>query len=283
MKTSMKMIFILMVLTGFFTSCTDSKEGSDNAGNVSVKLTDAAFPFDFVSKANVGITKIEFKNSDGEYITVFETNSPAGNSYNLLDFTNGNTATVQNNVLPVGTYSHSRVTFGDASVNMIGSITGSGENSIFNFNNLSQKTYEVACFPVLDIEETGNSDVLIDIDANKSFQFQNSGFFGNWINLVTNITGCAFTPAFRVCDMNKTGKIAGSVTFDGVNIENAFVTVTLGNNEIATHTEANGTYAFMGIPEGSYTLNVELENGTVSSQSVTVGGTNTANCNFVLN
>jgi len=283
MKASMKMIFILMVLAGFFTSCTDNTEDSDNAGNVSVKLTDAAFPFDFVSKANVGITKIEFKNSDGEYVTVFETNSAAGNSYNLLDFTNGNTATVQNNVLPIGTYSHSRVTFGDASVNMIGNITGSGENSIFNFNNLSQKTYEVACFPVLDIEETGNSDVLIDIDANKSFQFQNNGFFGNWINLITNITGCTFNPAFRVCDLNKTGKIVGTVTLKGVNSENAFVTVTVGNNEIATHTEANGTYAFIGIPEGSYTLKVELENGTVSTESVTVGGTNTANCNFVLN
>jgi hypothetical protein len=282
MKTSMKIIFIVMVLAGFFTSCTDNKEDSDNAGNVSVKLTDAAFPFDFVSKANVGITKIEFRNSDGEYVTVFETNSAAGNSYNLLDFTNGNTATVQNNVLPVGTYSHSRVTFGDASVNMIGSITGSGENSIFNFNNLSQKTYEVACFPVLDIEETGNSDVLIDIDANKSFQFQNSGFFGNWINLVTDITGCTFKPAFRVCDLNKTGKIVGTVTQKGAKCENAFVTVTVSNHEIATHTEANGTYAFIGIPEGSYTLKVELENGTVSTETVTVGGTNTSNCNFVL-
>jgi hypothetical protein len=279
----MKMIFILMVLAGFFTACTDNKEDSDNAGNVSVKLTDAAFPFDFVSKANVGITKIEFKNSNGEYITVFESNSTVGNSYNILDFTNGKTATVQNNVLPIGSYSHSRVTFGDASVNMIGSITGSGENSIFNFNDLSQKTYEVACFPVLDIEETGNSDVLIDIDANKSFQFQNSGFFGNWINLITNISGCTFKPAFRVCDLNKTGKITGSVTLKGVNSANAFITVTVENSEIATHTEANGTYAFIGIPEGSYTLKVELENGNVSTQTVTVSGTNTANCNFVLN
>jgi hypothetical protein len=280
MKNSMKMLFILMVLAGIFTSCTDNKEDSDNAGDVTVKLTDAAFPYDFVSKANVGITKIEFKNSDGVYVAVFETNTAAGNSYNLLEFTNGNTATVQNNVLPVGTYSHSRVTFSNASVNMTGSITGSGENSIFNFNNLSQKTYEVACFPVLDIEETGNSDVLIDIDVNKSFQFQNSGFFGNWINQVTDITGCTFNPVFRVCDLDKTGKIVGTVTYEGVKSENAFVTVTIGNNEIATHTEANGTYAFIGIPEGSYTLKVELENGKVSTKSVTVGGTNTANCNF---
>jgi len=272
-----------MLLSGFISSCTDNKEDSDNAGDVSVKLTDAAFPFDFVSKANVGITKIEFKNSTGEYITVFESGNTAGNSYNILDYTNGKTATVKDHTLPVGVYSHSRVTFGDASVNMIGSITGSGENSIFNFNNLSQKTYEVACYPVLDIEETGNSDVLIDIDANKSFQFQNSGFFGNWINLITNISGCTFTPNFRVCDLNKTGKITGSVTLNGVNSENAFVTVTVGNNEIATHTEANGTYAFIGIPEGSYTLKVELENGDVSSQTITLSGTNTANCNFVLN
>jgi hypothetical protein len=283
MKTLMKMIFILIVLAGVFTSCTDNKKDNDNAGDVSVKLTDATFPFNFVSQANVGITKIEFKNSQGEYFTVFETSATAGHSYNLLDYTNGHTATVENNSLPIGTYTHSRVTFGEASVNMNGSTTGSGGNSIFNFNNLSQKTYEVACYPVLDIEDAGNSDVLIDIDANKTFQFQSSGFFGNWINLITNITGCSCNPAFRVCDLNKTGKITGNVTLKGVNTQNAFVTVVVGNNEIATHSEANGTYTFIGIPEGSYTVKVQLENGAISSQSVTVGGTNTAICNFVLN
>jgi hypothetical protein len=271
----------LAVFTGLLSACTDNKKDNDNVGDVSVKLTDAAFPFDFVSQANVGITKIEFKNSKGEYVTVFETSN--NRSYNILDYTNGNTATVENNTLPVGTYTHSRVTFGNASVNMNGSTTGSGGNSIFNFNNLPQKTYEVACYPVLDVEDAGNSDVLIDIDANKTFQFQSNGFFGNWINLITNITGCSYTPAFRVCDLNKTGKITGNVTSKGQNIKNAFVTVTVGNNEIATHTETNGTYAFIGIPEGNYTVKVELDNGNVSSQSVTVGGTNTAACNFVLN
>jgi hypothetical protein len=283
MKTSMKKLFILMLIAGFFASCTDSKDDNDNAGDVSVKLTDAAFPFGFVSKANVGITKIEFKNANGEYITVFESGNSAGNSYNILDYTNGKTVIVKNHILPVGVYSHSRVTFGEASVIMNGSITGSGENSFFNFNNSYPKIIEVACDPVLDIEDAGNSDVLIDIDADKSFQFQSSGVFGNWINLITNIEGCTYNPTFRVCDLNKTGKISGNVTYKGVNTQNAIVTVTVSNNVLASHTEANGTYAFIGVPAGSYNVKVELEDGTTSTQSVTVGGTNTANCDFVLN
>ncbi len=283
MKTSMKFYFVLMLLAGFFASCSEKIDDNDNKGNVNIKLTDAAFPFDFVSQANVGITKIELKNEKGEYLTVFETSSGTGNSYNILEYTNGNTVTVKNSTLPVGTYSHSRVTFGEASVIMNGSITGSGENSFFNFSSADQRTIEVACYPVLDIEDSGNSDVLIDIDANNTFQFQSNGVFGSWISLITSISGCTYNPTFRVCDLNKTGKISGNVTLNGVNTQNAIVTVNVDNNTLATHTEADGKYAFIGIPSGNYSIKVELEDGTVSTQSVTISGTNTTNCNFVLN
>ncbi|MFH1119060.1 MAG: DUF4382 domain-containing protein [Bacteroidota bacterium] len=283
MKTLIQNFLIFTILAGGLASCTDEKQDSDNKGEVNVKLTDATFPFSFVSEANMEIRKIEFRNSEGEYVTVFESEGNTGNRYNLLDYTNGNTATVNRSSLPVGTYTHSRVTFNEASVVMNGSITGSGENSIFNYNNNALGTYEVVCDPYLEVEDSGVSDVLIDIDVNSTFRFQSSFFGLNWFHQITNISGCACEPTFRVCDLNRTGKISGNVTYNGVNADNAFITVTLDENQIATHSEANGTYAFIGIKPGSYVVKVELEDGTVSEKTVTVNGTDNSNCDFVLN
>ena len=277
MKTMMKKFLFFGLFAISLASCSSS--APDGQGRVNVKLTDAPFPFSFATEANVGISKIELKNdSSGQYITVYE--SSTNDSYNLLDYQNGKTATVETNNLPVGTYTMARVTFNNASVKMNGN-TASG-NSFFNFSSEAQGSYEETVNPSLVIEHTGTSNVLIDINVNKTFQFQgNGGIFSAWINELSSIVGCTFRPEFRVCDLDKTGSISGNVTVNGTKTANAIVTVTVGNKEVAANTDANGNYTIIGVQPGTYSVNVTTTDGTsITNKNIVVTGTGKATCTF---
>lgn len=282
MKKVMKYVFMLAVLTTVFVSCKKDEEIPDGKGEVSVKLTDASFPFGFVAEANVGVTKVELKNADGEYVTVFEASSSANTSYNLLDYTNGATATVETQNIDPGVYSRARVTFDAVSVHMNGSIDGEGEDTVFDLSSGLSSSYEVSIDPALEVEEGEHSDVLFDIDANSAFSFHTS-IIGEFINLITDITGCSLTlsdQSIRVCDLDQTGAISGKVTVNGSAEENVLVQVNVNGHTLTTHTKSDGTYTFIGVKEGEYTVKVTTSDNEVHQTSVTVTGTETGTCDF---
>lgn len=282
MTNLLKKLVLLTLLISVVYSCTEEDQDTKAKADVTVKLTDAPFPFAFVSEANIGIAKIELKNEDGDYVTLYETT--ASTSYNLLDYTNGATASVATNSIEVGTYSHAKVTLGGASVKMNGSINDGGtEDTLFDFNAEATGSYEVAIFPQLEVEEGEQSNILFDVDVNKTYAFTTSNILpGGWFGFITQITGCNFDPSIRVCDLDKTGEITGTITVDGANTENAHVSVDVHGEIISAHTKADGTYTFIGINEGNYQLEISVVNEDTQRINVTVSGTDTAvgNVNF---
>ncbi|MCD6543144.1 MAG: DUF4382 domain-containing protein [Flavobacteriaceae bacterium] len=271
MKNLFKGLIITMLIAGGFISCNDDDDIPSGQGTVTVKLTDDPFPFDFVTEANIGVAKVELKNAIGEYIVVFEGSS----SFNMVGLTNGSTKNIVTTNIKKGTYSEARVTLNAASVKL-------SNGTSFNMNADAQKSYTVRINPALEVEEGDASDVLFDLDINDSFEF-NGIWMGDWIPSITNIIGCSFDADFRACDLDRTGKIKGSVTVSGVALENAYVYIKVNNQEIATQTEANGSFAFIGITEGSYTVYVETEaNGSTSVANIQVSGTGTASCTLEL-
>lgn len=279
MKTTKKLSILFFSLVALFlASCTSS--APDGQGKTTVKVTDSPFPFSFATEANVGISKIELKNdSTGQYVTVYESTASGSGSYNLLQYQNGKTADVATNDLPVGTYKYARVTFNNASVKMNGK-TGSG-NDFFDFSSSANGSYEEQVSPALVVEHTGTSNVLIDVNVNKTFQFQGSGgFFGSWFTSLSSIMGCSFKPEFRVCDLDKTGSISGNVTINGKATANANVTLTVNGKEVAANTDANGNYKIIGVEQGTYSVTATTSDNVTVSNNVTVSGTANASCNF---
>src|SRR5688500_18958503 len=90
-------------------ACTDSSGSS--MGLLSVRLTDAPFPFSEVASVDVFVTRIDAKKAapdagdvegpnGGGWTTIATPNA----SYNLLDLANGVTTNLGAAMLPTGTY-----------------------------------------------------------------------------------------------------------------------------------------------------------------------------------
>ena len=275
MKHSIKLLIAIFVLTGL-VSC-EKDQISDGNGRVVVKLTDAPFPHELVTQANIGITKVELKTATGAYVTLFESSEEHGVSYNMVELTNGATTDIEIADIEVGTYVKCRVSIGSASVHFKNS-------SHIDMTVNAGSSYETSIEPALIVEGGKISNILFDLDVNHSFNFHESAGlpFGNWIESIENITGCDFEAHFRVCDLDETGQISGTVTVNGVSAENCYVTVVVGNKEIATHTNHNGRYTFIGIVDGTYNVHVKTKNGEASS-SIQVSNNDSATCDITIN
>ncbi len=271
MKNVFKSLIVLVLVVISFSSCNSDDEPKTQ---VSVKLTDGPFPFNFATAANVTIDKIELKNENGDYIVVFEGNA----SYNMVDLTNGVTADFEAATVESGTYSEIKVTISDASVVL--------SNGTSFDTSSSDQVVEIAISPVLVVEEGGTSEVLLDLDLGASFSFSNSilGTFIGWINNIDSINDCSFHPHFRACDVNQTGEIEGTVNVEGSAYENAELHIEVNGETVSTHSEADGTFKFIGVSEGTYTVYASTENsGSTQVANVTVSGTNTATCDVIIN
>ncbi len=271
MMNLVKKVVVMSVLIGVLFSCEKDNTIPAGQGAVTVKLTDDPFPFDFVAEANVGISKIELRNTDGEYSTVFE----GSTTVNMVGLTNGETETVVTANLEPGTYNQVRVSLDAASVQL-------SNGTEYEMNADAQGTYSITISPALVIEEGDTSTCLLDLDIDSSFDFQGS-WFGQWVSDISNIMGCSFDADFRACDLDQTGEIQGSVTNGGAIVSGAFVTIEVDGNEVSTQTQEDGSFTFIGIPEGTYTVEVETE-GSASGElsNVQVTGNGTANCTITV-
>jgi len=274
MKKSFKFIALLLIALNFLTACK-----KDDETEVSVKLTDDPFPMGMVEAANIGIAKIELKDSEGNYVTIFNGNTQV----NMVEYTNGATTEVAVNTVPEGTYTEAKITLNAASVELT-----DGRN--FDAGVSASHSYSVQIEPEIEVSGNDTGNLLIDMDLSDSFSFQASGF-GSWINDIVDITGISsFNPDFRAVNLSQTGSIEGTVTdADGNRLAYAFVEVEYDYNgdgtpdSVSTIADANGHYAIIGLPEGSYTVNAETENASAEVDGVQVAVQHNVAVNITIN
>ena len=253
MKKNIKFIALLLIASNLFTAC----KKDENDTQVAVKMTDDPFPIEMVNAANIGVAKIELKDSEGNYVTVFNGNTEV----NMVNYTNGATANVSVNTVPEGTYTEAKITLNSASVEL-------SDGRSFNASVSASTGYTVSIYPAVVVAEGDTGVLLIDMDLSDSFGFQASGW-GGWIDDISTITGLSFfSPDFRAVNLSQTGSIEGSITDDNGNaVAYAYVQVQYdydgdGQPEtVSTIADANGHYAIIGLPEGTYTVSAESENG----------------------
>ena len=276
MKTLIKKIAILALVTGIFISCNND-ETTTTQGNVKVSITDAPFPFAFATEANVSVAKVELKDAKGNYITVFEGNG----NYNMVGLTNGTTAQVNATSIEAGTYNKARVTLSGASTHL-------SNGTVYDLTADASGSYIIAIAPALVVEQGGQSEILFDLDISNSFQFK--GFGGIqlpvWISSIASVHGCRFNADFRAVDLDQTGTISGTVNNEitAEHVANAHVTVTVAGEEISAQTDASGNFTFIGVREGTYTVSAQTADGlNGASGTITVAANGTASCSFLVN
>lgn len=253
-------IIILVLL--FFSGCSEDLNSEANTGRLTLQLTDAPFPYDLISEANVTIFKIDARykgdsmegeeNNEGDDKT-FIILSEEEMDVNLINLTNGITETLVDIDVPVGSYDLIRVYVKGVNVVL-------KEGSVFDLKVPSGEQTGIKVFikPSLYVGGELSADLLLDFDVSRSFIPK-----GNSKD-ISGINGFNFKPVIKASNLTTAGSLSGLVSTiqneEPIGLEGATVSVFATDTlNTSTFTDESGSYTILGLIAGSYDVMVELE------------------------
>ena len=250
MKMLRKMLWVVAA-TVLLWSCTDDGE-NESTGTLSVKLTDAPFPTEIVAEANVTIDKIEVRksdaaDSDSSSFVVLSTDTM---EFNLLDLTNGVTASLAELEIEAGFYDLLRLYVSEASV-----VLTDGTVYDLKVPSGSQTGIKVFISPSIEVAGGLTSELLLDFDVSKSFVIQ-----GN-MNTSAGIKGFLFKPTIKASNLSTSGTLFGMVT-DSLSepIDGATVAIYAADTVYtSTLTDETGGYTILGVEAGTYEVTADYD------------------------
>jgi len=255
MKRKQLITFIVIAAIGLF-ACNKSDDSASSTGKLSIKLTDAPFPTDLVAEANVTISKIEIRKSDDSEGNPFTVLSTEEMKFNLLDLTNGVTASLVNLDIEPGSYDLIRLYVTEASLKL-----KDGSEHKIKVPSGEQTGIKIFIDPSIKVAGGLTSELLLDFVVSKSFVLQ-----GN-IDSPAGIKGFIFKPVIKAANLSISGRLLGSVSdTSNVAIEGAQVSIIAADTVYTTSfTDENGDYAILGIDGGTYNVRYEREGYEMST------------------
>jgi uncharacterized surface anchored protein len=248
-----------LAMTFALGACTDSS--GTGTGLLTVRLTDAPFPFSEVASVEVYVVRVDAKTesttdeeaadegSRGGWTTIATPNA----LINLLDLGSGKTMNLGATTLPTGNYRSFRLIL-DTDQSSITLKDGS-EPAIF-FPSAGQSGIKVKLDEPIQLTEDG-SVMTLDFDIGRSFVMR-----GN-----TAASGFNFKPVIRAVAQDITGSVTGSVRANsatGAAVPDATVEVLTAGSLITdndpTHivrtasTDASGNFRIAFLLPGTYVL-----------------------------
>lgn len=263
---------VLLTLSLFFTSCAEDAidQNPDGMGRLTVRLTDAPFPYSEVEETNVTIYKIELRKAAGEDSGEEDGGSPfipvmlesEEVKVNLLTLTNGVTRELADVEIPAGTYDLIRVYVKDASV-----LLTNGETYGLEVPSGQQTGVKVFIKPGLTVEGGLSSDLLLDFDVSKSFVAR-----GNIKK--ANFNGFIFKPVILASNTSVAGTLTGTVNTmleeAETGLEGAQISVIAADTVYKTgQSDTDGNYLIDGILAGTYKAVAEKD-AFISSDTVDI-------------
>jgi len=243
---------------------------------ITVRLTDAPFPYDSLHGVTIYVVRIEAStaqdSSGGDLWAVI---TEPRKSFDLLALQQGTTALLGEGEMPAGRYHRVRMTI-DTSLSSITWNDAAQTPAHVNWYGRSS-IYASVEYPV-DVPTEG-ADIVLDFDVGRSFLY----------NFSSNNNAFDFNPILRAINSAAVGAIAGTVTQDSGGttspVPNAQVflyTDSIGYNLEATgRSDQAGHYKVGFLPPGSYLVKIEepfipsLEPVATPNVQVTAGGTAT--------
>lgn len=267
---------LLVALNLFFSGCAEDSDDRnlDGMGRLTVRLTDAPFPYEEVAEANVTIFKVELRKADhdGEGDGEESQENGDGNPFitlmeedvrvNLLTLVNGITEEIADLEVPAGTYNLVRVYVKDTEL-----VLNNGETYDLKFPSGAQTGVKVFIDPGVTVVGGLSADLLLDFDVSKSFVPR-----GN-INR-PNFNGFIFKPVIQASNTSTSGTLTGIVSEliedAETPLEAAQVSVIAADTVYkAVASGVDGRYYIEGILAGTYKAVAEKE-GYTSSDTVDI-------------
>jgi hypothetical protein len=244
------------------TACSDST--GTNMGKLTVKMTDAPFPFAEVSSVDMWVVRIDARTqsvseseaSDASDTDGWTTIASPNTSINLLSLQGGVTTNLGTTSLATGNYNGFRLILDTQKSSVTlkdGTVLTGGDGIIFP----SAPQTGIKINLDAPIQVTQDSSVMIlDFDVGSSFVMRGNSIRNN---------GLLFKPVIRAVATELTGSLTGSVRSEsatGAAVVGATVDVlkdgtavddTVAANVVAsTATDASGNYRFSFLLPGAY-------------------------------
>jgi hypothetical protein len=228
---------------------------------LTVRLTDAPFPFSDVSSVDVFITRIEARKSEPTDDEAADESNKNGWAtvatpnalINLLDLSNGKTTNLGATTLPTGSYDGFRLIIDPSKSSM--TLTD-GTHPDIKFPSAGHSGIKVKLDQPIELTENG-SVMTLDFDVGRSFVTRGNNARNGFI----------FKPVVRAVAEDITGVVTGSVRANsttGAGVPDATVEVLTVGSLLAdadpTHvvrtakTDANGDFRIPFLLPGTYVL-----------------------------
>jgi uncharacterized surface anchored protein len=252
--------FAAFVIGSFaLAACTDSS--GTGTGLLTVRLTDAPFPFSQVASVDVYVIRVDAKKAvttddeatdEGDH-EGWTTIATPNTLINLLDLGSGKTMNLGATTLPTGTYRSFRLIL-DTDQSSI--TLKDGSEPPISFPSAGRTGIKVKLDQPIELTEDG-SVMTLDFDIGRSFVMR-----GN-----TSDKGFNFKPVIRAVAQDITGSVTGSVRANsatGAGVPGATVEVLTAGSLLTdsdpTHivstaaTDANGNFRIAFLLPGTYVL-----------------------------
>jgi uncharacterized surface anchored protein len=241
-----------------FAACSDSSGTS--TGMLTVRLTDAPFPFSEVSRVDVYVVRVDAKqaattddeaadeNADG-WTTVASPNA----LINLLDLGDGKTMNLGATTLPTGNYQSFRLILDTDKSSLT---LKDGTQPDIKFPSAGHTGIKVILDQPIQLTENG-SVMTLDFDIGRSFVMRGNDARNGFI----------FKPVIHAVAQDITGSVTGSVhanSATGAAVPNATVEVLTAGSLVtdsdpthvvrSTSTDTNGNFRIAFLLPGTYEL-----------------------------
>jgi hypothetical protein len=260
-----------------FAACSDTS--GTGTGKLSVRLTDAPFPFSQVASVDVFVVRVDAKqasttdeetadeNNHEGWITIATPNS----SINLLDLGQGKTMNLGETTLPTGNYQSFRLIVDTDQSSL--TLKDGSKPPIF-FPSAAHSGIKVNLAEPIQLTEDG-SVMTLDFDIGRSFVMR-----GN-----SPSNGFNFKPVIHAVAQDITGSVTGSVhanSATGAAVPNSTVEVLTAGSLIGdtdpTHvvrsssTDANGSFRIAFLLPGTYVLRATPPTASGFKPALLAGG-----------
>jgi hypothetical protein len=246
----MKNIFIMslmFLLLGI--GCSDGRKNKSTT-NLQIELTDAAYPFEAISQANIVVSGISIVGSEG--VTPIDSTTRV---YDLVQLQHGQTAILTSLALLPGDYQEFRLKVDSATVTLT-----DGRSFSLKIPSGSSSGLKIKLAEDLTIVNGLSQRLIFDFDLSQSFSA-----IPNSAKKVEDITGFRFHPVVRGVVAADTGEIAGQVALlaDGSAVSGATLTLEnqAGDLTQTLSTQEDGSFVFAFLPPDLYTVTVETLDG----------------------
>lgn len=256
MKKKNLFIFMAAAIIGFF-ACSESNDqdkinGDGSAtGTLKIQLTDAPFPTDLVSEANVVINKIEIRRSGDSEGDKFVTLSEEEMKFNLLELRNGVTASLIDLKIDTGSYDLIRLYVAESGIKL-----KDGSEHKLKVPSGEQTGIKIFIEPSIKVVGGLSTDLLLDFVVSESFVLK-----GN-MDSPAGIKGFNFKPVIKASNLSTAGTLSGNV-YDVVAdtvIPGVQVSIIAADTVYSSSfTNENGDYSILGVDAGTYKVVYEKE------------------------